>query len=159
MINQYNRGNDRLSRLFFRICHGIYWYMTRIPPLKQIKRYFGLKRSDRLYGETIPAWYRSEAGKPVDDQKVLFVENRAVSLSDNFRLIYEYVKQAGYIVHIHYLHEFDPGTDSMKPLEAYAKDAATAKYIFLNDAALATSSFPLRKDTMVIQLWHGCGAS
>ena len=101
MINQYTRGNNRLSRLFFRICHGIYWRMTRIPPLKQIKRYFGLKRSDRLYGETIPAWYRSEAGKPVDDQKVLFVENRAVSLSDNFRLIYEYVKQAGYIVHIH----------------------------------------------------------
>ena len=144
MINQYTRGNNRLSRLFFRICHGIYWRMTRIPPLKQIKRYFGLKRSDRLYGETIPAWYRSEAGKPVDDQKVLFIENRSVSLSDNFRLIYEDVKQAGYTVHVHYLHEFDPGTDSMKPLEAYAKDAATAKYIFLNDAALATSSFPLR---------------
>ena len=158
MINQYTRGNNRLSRLFFRICHGIYWRMTRIPPLKQIKRYFGLKRSDRLYGETIPAWYRSEAGKPVDDQKVLFVENRAVSLSDSFRLIYEDVKQAGYTVHVHYLHEFDPGTDSMKPLEAYAKDAATAKYIFLNDAALATSSFPLRKETKVIQLWHGCGA-
>ena len=38
------------------------------------------------------------------------------------------------------------------------KDIATAKYVFLNESSNVTSCLPLRKETVLTQLWHACGA-
>ena len=38
------------------------------------------------------------------------------------------------------------------------KEIATAKYIFVNEASNVISTCPIRRETKVIQLWHGCGA-
>ena len=38
------------------------------------------------------------------------------------------------------------------------KEVATAKYVFLDEASRPFSSINKRKETIVTQLWHGCGA-
>ena len=37
-------------------------------------------------------------------------------------------------------------------------DAATAKYIFVNEASDVLSCVDMRPETIVTQLWHACGA-
>lgn len=38
------------------------------------------------------------------------------------------------------------------------EDIATAKYVFIDEGSNALSAMPLRPETKIIQLWHGCGA-
>jgi CDP-ribitol ribitolphosphotransferase len=38
------------------------------------------------------------------------------------------------------------------------KSIATAPYVFINEASNITSCVPLRRETRLIQTWHGCGA-
>ena len=40
----------------------------------------------------------------------------------------------------------------------FVRAMATAQYVVLNDASSLVSCVPLRPETTVVQLWHGCGA-
>lgn len=158
MMNDYRRGNNKFSRLFFKAAHGIAWRFWKIPPFKQIRHIYAMHRRDVQYGKMLPEAYLSEAGKPVDPKKIVFLEGRGDRLTDNFSILYDHVKKAGYHVKVCFLHEYDPAYDTRQARLVFAKEAATAAYIFLNDASVDVTSFPMRKETKVIQLWHGCGA-
>lgn len=111
-------------------------------------------------GLCFPLVYAWAARKPIDQGKVLFLDSKEAKLPDSFKVLYEYLETA-------YTFDLDfvsLGQHRVHMLRYYlnciefAKKAATASYIVLNDASDVVSCFPLRSQTKVAQLWHGCGA-
>lgn len=121
--------------------------------VSKVYKFFTLK----IYYPTI---YKKYSKKAVNKNKVVFVEVRGTKISDNFRLIYERVnKDTSYDVSEHFLRMgFLRGKEYRDLCTAMVKDMADAKYVFLNDSSNITSCLPLRKETVLTQLWHACGA-
>ena len=138
----------------------LYWKLRNLPPFRQIRRALNMRQRDLRYGRQFPAYYAHYADRPLDRRKVIFVEDRYDSLSDNFRLLYNDLTASGkYRIHVHFLHQFSvPREEYERNCCALLADAATAKYIFLNDASPVIGCVALRPETIVTQLWHGCGA-
>ncbi len=136
-----------------------WWNIKEIPPFSQVYNGMIHKRRDHIYS-VLPRFYDAHRSEPIEENKVIFVENRYPSLSDNYRLIYkELKKQGSWKIHVHLLREH-----SVSPREhdencaRLLADAATAKYIFLNDISLPLSAINKRPETVIVQLWHACGA-
>lgn len=104
--------------------------------------------------------YCKNAKKPLQENKVLFVEVREPSVSDSFRLLYRaFKKKGGYCVHVHYLRSgFIGKLDYTRRCCMMLKDMADAKYVFLNEGCNVIGSIPMRKETILTQTWHACGA-
>jgi CDP-glycerol glycerophosphotransferase (TagB/SpsB family) len=107
-----------------------------------------------------PALYRINSKSKVDEKKVLFIEVRMPEISDSFELLYKKLKNEGkYDIHEHYLHmSFVNKIKYDRYCRAMIKDVATAKYVFLNESSDVFAALPLRKETIVTQMWHACGA-
>lgn len=107
-----------------------------------------------------PSLYKKEAKKPVDEKKVIFIEVRMTKLADSFELIYKKIKEEKeYTLHSHFLcMGFVKKLEYVRLCRAMVKDIADAKYIFIDDANDVLSNLPLRKETVLTQLWHACGA-
>ena len=138
----------------------LYWKLLGVWPLKQIRHYRGEKWRDKTLWELFPAWYKEAASRPVDENKVIFVENRIDELGNSFILLYEKLKKEyKFKLHVHYLHEFfSKKKEYEQRCHRLLTDMATAKYIFLSDTSPVVSCVDLRPETKVIQLWHACGA-
>ncbi|MCM1081962.1 MAG: CDP-glycerol glycerophosphotransferase family protein [Clostridium sp.] len=122
----------------------------------------GAKKLYRFYSLRImyPRLYKKHADKEIDREKVVFIEVRMPEISDNFRYIYDELKNKyTYKISTHFLHM---SFSRWREYEGFCKkmvaDVADAKYVFLNDASNVFSCLPLRKETVVTQLWHACGA-
>ena len=107
-----------------------------------------------------PSLYRKNARKPVDKNKVVFIEVRMPEISDSFKLLYnELTEKYDFDVKTHFLRmSFVKRKEYRVLCKAMVEDIATAKYVFLNESSNITSCLPMRKDTVVTQLWHACGA-
>lgn len=107
-----------------------------------------------------PLRYRLGAMKRLDENKVVFIEVRAKKRSDDFALLYDQLKaQKKYDIHIHFLRmSFVKKRIYVRNCLAMIKDICNAKYIFISDASDAIACLPMRKGTIVTQLWHACGA-
>ena len=107
-----------------------------------------------------PTLYRMYSMMPVKKNKVVFIEVRMPKISDSFRLLYDRIKaDTKYKVSTHFLRmSFVPRKEYRKLCKNMVKDIATAKYVFLNESSNVTSCLPLRKETVLTQLWHACGA-
>ena len=153
-------GIGQVRMLAGRIAHGIAWRVRRLPGISHIQHEKDLQERDRLLTTTFPELYRKKAASPVDPKKIIFVENRYLELSDNFQLLIEDLRRDGsYKIHVHFLKEFRvPRKEYNRNCARLAADAATARYIFLNDASNVISCLPIREETTVTQLWHACGA-
>lgn len=104
--------------------------------------------------------YRLNAKKALKDEKVVFVEVREPALSSNFQLLYRKLKKGSkYQIHIHYLRSgFASKLEyTMRCIQMLA-DIADAKYIFLNEGSNVVGSISMRKETILTQTWHACGA-
>ncbi|MBE6765755.1 MAG: CDP-glycerol glycerophosphotransferase family protein [Ruminococcaceae bacterium] len=112
-----------------------------------------------LMGKILPRYYDHYAKKPVDEDKVIFVESRYEKLSNNFELIYDRLsKDDSLNIKIHLLrHLFVGRLEHFRRCFALAKDAATAKYIFICEGCRVTGKLNIRPETTVFQVWHGCG--
>ncbi len=65
----------------------------------------------------------------------------------------------GYDVQIFYLHSLTlHGLKYVRRVIALYQELAQARYVFLEDASNVVSAVSLRPETVVAQLWHGCGA-
>lgn len=137
-----------------------WWKVKKIPPLKQIRRYLGRKRKDKLLYETLPAAYNAHRMEPVDEKKVIFIELRLPAISNSFRVLYEELeKNYDLDLHVHLLrNSFVPRKEYIERCKKMLADAATAKYIFVNEASDVLSCVDMRPETVVTQLWHACGA-
>ena len=123
------------------------------------KRYFRY-RQDTTYNVLFPSFYNVHQSEPVDDRKVLFLEVAQPALTNNLQLIYDHLKQDGtYTIHTHFLRtNFVSMQQWRKNCAAFLSDLATAKYLFLTEGSQVLSCVDLRKETVVVQTWHGCGA-
>ena len=107
-----------------------------------------------------PKIYKSGLKQPVNDGKVVFVEVRSSEISDSFRLLYDELK-SNYNLDIreHFLGtSFVSRGENIKRTKAMIKDISDARYVFLNESTNVLSFLPMRKETVVTQLWHACGA-
>ena len=107
-----------------------------------------------------PKLYNKYAARPVNEKKVVFIEVRESKISDSFSLMYKKVQEEHkYEIHTHFLRSgFSKRKDYQHACEAMITDIADAKYIFLNESSDVIAALPMRKETIVTQLWHGCGA-
>ena len=106
-----------------------------------------------------PLRYRIGAIKKIDPKKVVFIEVRAKSASDDFALLYDRLQENNYEIVTHFLHmSFVKKRIYIKNCLAMIKDIANAKYVFISDASDALACLPMRKGTIVTQVWHACGA-
>lgn len=116
-------------------------------------RYYTLRK---LY----PSIYEEYAKQPVKEDKVVFIELRQPKLSNSFQVLYDALKNKyDFDIHEHYLRtSFVTRKEHVERCKAMIADIADAKYVFLNEASNVVSCVPLRKETVLTQLWHGCGA-
>ncbi len=121
-----------------------------------------LSRGYKFYTLKIlyPFIYRLSSTGAVNDKKVVFIEVRGNKISDNFALIYKrFESMEGYNISEHFLGmSFAGRREYRKNCIAMLKDIGDARFIFLNDSSNVTSCIPLRKESVLTQVWHGCGA-
>lgn len=144
------------------IYKGLSWRARRLKrrllkPFRKLKSSLGRYYFFRI---KYPGLYKKYAKMPVDNNKVIFVEGRMSYITDSFELMYERVKSEGrYDIRTHFLRMgFAKGREYIALCEELIKDMATARYVFLNDASNVIACLPVREETRVVQLWHGCGA-
>ncbi len=125
-----------------------------------VKRAGNRRFNNKLLDVKIPKVYREAAKTPVDENKIVFVEIRHPHITNSFEVIFdELVNNYDYTVHTHFLLNASvTRVEYTKRVLNAVEDIATAKYVFLNEGSNAISAIPMRPETKVIQLWHGCGA-
>ena len=130
------------------------------PPVRSFKHFLGRIHSDLVLYHWYPAVYNRYCKKPVKKNKIVFVEMRIDSLGNSFTYLYEtLVKNYDFDIKVHYLRESFVGRRQYrKNCEAMLKDMADAKYVFLSEASNVTSCIKKRPETVMVQLWHACGA-
>lgn len=126
----------------------IYWkYKKRI--LKKV-----------LFHYAFPMYYRIHSKKNIDPKKVVFIEVRFGEITNSFQELYgQLTSNFDVSVRSHFLRSgFVRNKVYYRNCFTMVKDIADAKYIFLNDSSNVIGSLPLRKDSFLMQTWHGCGA-
>lgn len=113
-----------------------------------------------LFKLFLPLEYRLYARKPVNSRRTVFIEVRRNRVSSSFSLLWSALGNDG-------LHELElcclmlgscGAVEYIKNCRAMVKSIARARYVFINEGSTAFSCLPVRKETTVIQTWHGCGA-
>ncbi|EET60578.1 hypothetical protein BRYFOR_07396 [Marvinbryantia formatexigens DSM 14469] len=138
-----------------KVIHGVSWRVAKYGRRK-LAKYYKILTQKKIY----PSVYRKYSKKPVQEQKIVFLEIRMMELTDNFQRIYDALKKRGgyQLVTCHIGSELVSRREQYKNSVAALKEIATAKYVFINDSSALISCIPLRPETKVIQTWHACGA-
>jgi len=107
-----------------------------------------------------PNWYRWCAHRKLVENKIVFVEVRLPNISNSFQLIYQVLKnEYNFDIKECFLHNgFVRGRKYFLYCLLMIREIATAKYVFLNETTNVLGACPIRNETKIIQLWHGCGA-
>ena len=123
------------------------------------------KKTNPLYKHYVfknlyPKTYKKAAKAPVDENKVVFVEIRLPKLTNSFKLMYDTLyTNYDFDIHCHFLRNTYVSRKAYREnCKAMLADIATAKYVFFDEATNVTSHVQFRPETVVTQLWHGCGA-
>ena len=127
---------------------------------KRVKKWIGDTRKDILLFHTLPSCYRNACRQSVDENKVVFLENRLPELSNSFRYIYDMLKEQ-YTFDLHVdclLWNSVPRKEYVRRCREMLRDIATAKYVFVSDASEIIGCIDKRPETIITQLWHACGA-
>lgn len=106
-----------------------------------------------------PWQYRRFRKLPLKEGKAVFIEANLTQLSGSLRFLYEVLcEKEDMEVHVQYLQESGDKLRFIRNALACLKDCADAKYIFLCEGSRVISCIEPRKETVITQLWHGCGA-
>lgn len=137
--------------LFYKAVKKIYRHGKKLN--SRWKRYYALRI---MY----PHIYKKNAVRPINENKIVFIEARMPEITDSFRYMYdELSKNYNYDINVHFLRAgFVKRKEYERLCRAMTEDIADAKYVFLNDASNVISCLPMRRETIVTQLWHACGA-
>ncbi|MGN0468583.1 MAG: CDP-glycerol glycerophosphotransferase family protein [Acutalibacteraceae bacterium] len=140
-------------------------FANKLIGLKKRLKAFLIKKTDPIYLYFVfkilyPRIYKKYARFPVDENKIVFVECRLPELTNSFKVIYdELITNYDFEIHCHFLrYTFTPRTDYRNRCKAFIRDIATAKYVFMDEATNINGNIKMRPETVVTQLWHGCGA-
>ncbi len=130
----------------------------------KIKKIFIRIRRKALTEFTImclyPLIYKISSRKPIDNNKVIFIESRLAVLSNSFHGIYNALKKDNNLeLKSHFLRKtFVSDIEYTKNCIALIKDMATARCVFMDEATHIFAKIRLRSESDLVQLWHGCGA-
>ena len=112
-----------------------------------------------LFSWYYPHLYRKATKEPVASGTVIFLDNKEGGLSDNFKVLYDRLARVpGLQLRLMTLGEGRGFRAYFRNCVRFVRAMATAQYVVLNDASSLVSCVPLRPETTVVQLWHGCGA-
>ena len=144
--------------LFYRIYLLFVKYFRKTKKL--IRNQINPRYNRYLLKTKYPAIYKKYSKLPVDEKKVVFVEIRLPKLTNSYKVIYdELYRNYDFDIHCHFLRNtFVSRKEYRKRCEAFIKDIATAKYVFMDEATNIMGKFVTREETVITQLWHGCGA-
>ncbi len=117
-------------------------------------------RTEYLLTYLYPRIYKKYSKLPVDENKVIFMEIRLPKLTNSFQLLYDEIyANTDYDIHCHFLRNtFVSKKEYKKRCIAFIRDMATAKYVFFDEATNIYGRIVTRPETVITQLWHGCGA-
>lgn len=132
--------------------------------LKRIKKSI-LKVGKRWAKEILLSWYfprvyMKAAGQPVVPGKIIFLDNKESELPDSFQVLYNRLSLLPDL-RLSFMTLRETRVRFLKYLQnclTFIRALGTAQYVFVNDASNVISCLPLRSETKVVQLWHGCGA-
>ncbi len=113
-----------------------------------------------VFKHLYPGVYEKHAKAPVDEKKVVFVELRLPKLTNSFKVLYDTLyRDYDFDIHCHFLRNtYVSRKEYRNNVMAMLADIATAKYVFFDEATNVNGCFKMREETVVTQLWHGCGA-
>ncbi len=158
---QYKQARDAVMNVLRKTpLRETWWKVKKYPPFAQVRHFLGGIHQRKLFEEWYPDIYARHSSEPVDPYKVVMIENAVSGLSSPFRLLYHDLKKDGrFTIHVHHLgkgliHKEDHDINGAR----LANDVGNAKYVILSEACNVLSALPLREETIVLQLWHGCGA-
>lgn len=107
----------------------------------------------------LPSVYNFYRRKTVSKKLVIFADAHHNTLPPSMRYMYEKIKADGYTVLEFFL---DFGNSSViqiiKHMISFMKAYAQAGCVFLCDYYLPASSCEKKAETVLVQLWHACGA-
>lgn len=144
-----------MKKIFKKMLKKIY---KALP--KKVTQFYKKARKHIMLRFVFPMTYKHSArGKEIQDKKVVFVEIRYKKIVSAYQLVYDRLIAEGYDVHVQYIQNISPNRWAYigRCIEML-KDISDAHYVFLNDGCNITSCVPMRKETVVFQLWHACGA-
>ena len=142
----------------YKAVRFVYYRTKRIK--KIIKKPFVKLYKFYMFKIRYPKLYKKYAKKPVDEKKIIFIEGRMKFITNSSEYIYNELKDNyNFDIHTHFLQMgFAKRKEYRSLCEDMIRDIADAKYVFMNDASNVFACLPVRKETVVTQLWHGCGA-
>jgi len=93
----------------------------------------------------------------IDPKLVVFLNDNVEGLSDNFAPVMDRLSAEGFRC-VHLAKRQGGRIKQYGQLTQYYLLYARARAVFLVEASLLTSCFRPRRGTLLVQLWHGCGA-
>ncbi len=111
-----------------------------------------------LYYILIPLMYSRYKGNRIDKEIVLFADAHNDMIPFSMKLLYDKMKNLNFTV-IDHCHDFRNNGlfKNLNFIRAFIKDYVRAKYVFIQDTFLPIAACSKKTDTIVVQLWHGCG--
>ena len=123
---------------------------------KLLKRLYHIATLDLLF----PFQYARYRKRPLQEDKAVFLEANLPELSSSLRYLYDRIgRETSMERKVHCLREaFSGKIGYIRRAMNCLKDMATARYIFLCEGSRLVSCIVPRKETCIVQVWHGCGA-
>lgn len=119
-----------------------------------LKQYF----KSALQKTLLPFYYSLYKNKPVKKNYVILADSNCDSTPDSMICMEECLKSNGYDVSEMYLDFSGHGLKSiMKYMLDFMKEYAVAETVFICNYFVPVTSCKKRKETTVVQLWHGAG--
>lgn len=106
-----------------------------------------------------PLVYYLNRRRPIDPKLVLLADNHHINTPEAFRGFEEKLVEDGYTVETFYSDEREVGKlKNYFNMIRFLSEMPRAKYVFLCDYYLPAASMRKRKETTIINIWHGSGA-
>lgn len=107
-----------------------------------------------------PFYYARYRKRPIQENKVLFVEPTQLKPTNSMKGMLRAVKGKGHyeVKQMSLGHNKIRKRYQLKREIEFIKEYATSAYVFTTEALATVGGFEKRPETRVVQLWHGCGA-
>ena len=127
---------------------------------KKVKKVLKPKIKFILYKFLYPQIYKYYSRKTIKNNKIVFVEPQHFELDNNLIIIYDKLKQNNKNnIYIHILNPYSiTYFQKIKRELKLIKNISDSKIVFTDDTCPSIGTCKLRKETKMIQTWHGCGA-
>lgn len=126
-----------------------------------LKKRFGVVKKYVLFRMLFPLVYRMGGIRPVKADRIVLIEVRGDRPDGSFSLIVKGLRRRipGVKISVVYMHHGrDRGVTYLRNCLRLSWALSDCRAAFLTDACNVLSALPIRRETRVIQLWHGCGA-